>query len=86
MVGPQIAMLTFVCSVGKVPLAVVLWNGGISFGGVVSFIFGDLLIIPILSIYRRHYGSRTSLCLLGVSTWRWSWPDWSSGRSSRPSG
>jgi uncharacterized membrane protein YraQ (UPF0718 family)/YHS domain-containing protein len=66
-IGPVIAMLTFVCSVGNVPLAVVLWNGGISFGGVVAFIFGDLIIIPILSIYRRYYGGRMSLYLLGVS-------------------
>ena len=66
-IGPVIAMLTFVCSVGNVPLAVVLWNGGISFGGVASFIFGDLIIIPILNIYRKYYGGRMSLYLLGVS-------------------
>jgi uncharacterized protein len=66
-IGPIIAALTFVCSVGNVPLAVVLWNGGISFGGVVSFIFGDLIIIPILNIYRKYYGGRMSLYLLGVS-------------------
>jgi uncharacterized protein len=67
MIGPIIAALTFVCSVGNIPLAVVLWNGGISFGGVVSFIFGDLIIIPILNIYRKYYGGRMSLYLLGVS-------------------
>ena len=66
-VGPIISMLTFVCSVGNVPLAVVLWNGGISFGGVISFIFADLVIIPILNIYRKYYGGRMSLYLLGVS-------------------
>jgi uncharacterized membrane protein YraQ (UPF0718 family)/YHS domain-containing protein len=66
-IGPIIAALTFVCSVGNVPLAVVLWNGGISFGGVVSFIFGDLVIIPILNIYRKYYGGRMSLYLLGIS-------------------
>jgi len=66
-IGPVIAMLTFVCSVGNIPLAVVLWNGGITFGGVISFIFADLLIIPILSIYRRYYGGRMSLYLLGTS-------------------
>src|SRR5256886_5443645 len=55
-IGPVIAMLTFVCSVGNIPLAVVLWNGGISFGGVISFIFADLLIIPILNLYRKYYG------------------------------
>jgi uncharacterized protein len=66
-VGPVIALLSFVCSGGNVPLAVVLWNGGISFGGVISFIFADLIIIPILDIYRRYYGGRTSLYLLGTS-------------------
>jgi len=60
-------MLSFVCSVGNVPLAVVLWNGGISFGGVIAFIFGDLVIIPILNIYRKYYGGRMSLYLLGTS-------------------
>ena len=67
LVGPVISMLSFVCSVGNVPLAAVLWNGGISFGGVISFIFADLLILPILNIYRRYYGGRTSLYLLVVS-------------------
>ena len=66
-IGPVIAMLTFVCSVGNIPLAVVLWNGGISFGGVISFIFADLLIIPILNIYRKYYGGRASLYLLVTS-------------------
>src|SRR5437868_6958275 len=66
-VGPIISLLSFVCSVGNVPLAVVLWNGGISFGGVISFIFADLIIIPILDIYRRYYGGRMSLYLLGAS-------------------
>ncbi len=67
LVAPIIAMLSFVCSVGNIPLAVVLWNGGISFGGVISFIFADLLIIPILNIYRKYYGARTSLYLLVTS-------------------
>jgi uncharacterized membrane protein YraQ (UPF0718 family) len=66
-VAPIISMLSFVCSVGNVPLAVVLWNGGISFGGVISFIFADLIIIPILNIYRKYYGGRTSLYLLATS-------------------
>src|ERR1700674_5357063 len=66
-VGPVISMLSFVCSVGNVPLAVVLWNGGISFGGVISFIFADLIILPIINIYRKYYGGRMSLYLLGVS-------------------
>jgi len=56
LVGPLVAMVSFVCSVGNVPLAAVLWRGGISFGGVVSFIFADLIILPILHIYRKYYG------------------------------
>jgi YHS domain-containing protein/uncharacterized membrane protein YraQ (UPF0718 family) len=67
LIGPVISMLSFVCSVGNVPLAAVLWNGGISFGGVISFIFADLVILPILNIYRKYYGGRMSLYLLGVS-------------------
>jgi uncharacterized membrane protein YraQ (UPF0718 family) len=57
-IGPVVAVLSFVCSIGNVPLAAVLWNGGISFGGVVSFIFADLIILPILNIYRKYYGLR----------------------------
>jgi uncharacterized protein len=64
--GPIIAVLSFVCSIGNVPLAGVLWNGGISFGGVVSFIFGDLIIIPILIIYRKYYGTKAALVLTGI--------------------
>jgi len=63
LIGPIVAILSFVCSIGNVPLAAVLWNGGISFGGVVSFIFADLLILPILVIYRKYYGTRTALFL-----------------------
>lgn len=57
-IGPAISLLSFVCSIGNVPLAAVLWNNGISFGGVISFIFADLIIIPILLIYRKYYGAR----------------------------
>jgi uncharacterized protein len=67
LVGPFISMISFVCSIGNVPLAAVLWNGGISFGGVISFIFADLLILPVLNIYRRYYGRRMSLYLLVTS-------------------
>jgi hypothetical protein len=67
LIGPVISMLSFVCSIGNVPLAVVLWNGGISFGGVISFLFADLIILPILNIYRKYYGGRTSLYLLALS-------------------
>ncbi|MEV8343695.1 permease [Streptomyces niveus] len=65
-VGPLVAIVSFVCSIGNVPLAVVLWKGGISFGGVVAFIFADLLILPILNIYRKYYGARTAAFLLGT--------------------
>lgn len=65
-VGPLVSVVSFVCSIGNVPLAAVLWNGGISFGGVVSFIFADLIIIPILVIYRKYYGTRTMLFILGT--------------------
>ena len=65
-IGPVISMLSFVCSIGNVPLAAVLWNGGISFGGVVAFIFADLIIIPILVIYRKYYGTAMMLTLLGI--------------------
>ena len=58
LIGPGVAIISFVCSIGNVPLAAVLWNGGISFGGVLAFIFADLLILPILDIYRRYYGWR----------------------------
>ncbi len=66
LIGPVISVLSFVCSIGNVPLAAVLWNGGISFGGVISFIFADLIIIPILIIYRKYYGTRMMLVLLGT--------------------
>ncbi len=56
LIGPIIAVLSFVCSVGNIPLAAVLWNGGISFGGVVSFIFADLIVLPIIRIYAKYYG------------------------------
>ena len=67
LIGPVISLLSFVCSVGNVPLAAVLWNGGISFGGVIAFVFADLIIIPILDIYRKYYGGRMALYLLVVS-------------------
>ncbi|MFF2124266.1 permease [Streptomyces olivochromogenes] len=64
LIGPLVAIASFVCSIGNVPLAVVLWKGGISFGGVVAFIFADLLILPILNIYRKYYGLRMTGFLL----------------------
>jgi hypothetical protein len=66
LIGPLIAVVSFVCSVGNVPLAAVLWNGGISFGGVMSFLFADLIILPILLIYRRYYGTRAMLVITGT--------------------
>jgi uncharacterized protein len=54
-VGPLVAVIAFVCSVGNIPLAAVLWNGGISFGGVIAFIFADLIMLPVLNIYRKYY-------------------------------
>jgi uncharacterized membrane protein YraQ (UPF0718 family) len=57
-IGPVIAVLSFVCSVGNVPLAAVLWSGGISFAGVMAFIFADLIVLPILAIYRKYYGTK----------------------------
>jgi uncharacterized protein len=66
LVGPLVAMLSFVCSIGNVPLAAVLWNGGISFGGVIAFIFADLIVLPILNIYRKYYGRRVTLYLLAT--------------------
>jgi uncharacterized membrane protein YraQ (UPF0718 family) len=65
-IGPVVAMLSFVCSVGNVPLAVVLWKGGISFGGVVAFIFADLIILPILNIYRKYYGAKMAAFILAT--------------------
>jgi uncharacterized membrane protein YraQ (UPF0718 family) len=66
LIGPLVAIASFVCSIGNVPLAVVLWKGGISFGGVVAFIFADLLILPILNIYRKYYGMKMAIYLLGT--------------------
>lgn len=66
LIGPVIAMLSFVCSVGNVPLAAVLWNGGLSFGGAVSFIFADLIVLPVLRIKQKYYGTRMAAWLLGA--------------------
>ena len=65
-VGPLVAVLSFVCSVGNVPLAAVLWNGGISFGGVIAFLFADLIILPILNIYRKYYGWKVAALLFAA--------------------
>jgi uncharacterized membrane protein YraQ (UPF0718 family) len=65
-VGPIVSIVSFVCSIGNVPLAAVLWNGGISFGGVIAFIFADLIVLPILNIYRKYYGGKVTLFLLAT--------------------
>jgi hypothetical protein len=64
--GPLVALVSFVCSVGNVPLAAVLWQHGLSFGGVIAFLFGDLIILPIVNIHRKYYGWRVALLLLGL--------------------
>jgi uncharacterized protein len=64
--GPLLAILAFVCSIGNVPLAAALWNNGIGFGGVISFVFADLITLPLLLIYRKYYGGRLTLRLLAV--------------------
>ena len=66
LVGPIVAALSFVCSVGNVPLAAVLWNGGISFGGVIAFIYADLIVLPIIDIYRKYYGWKMAGIIVGV--------------------
>src|SRR5713226_1469900 len=65
-VGPLVAVISFVCSVGNIPLAAVLWNGGISFGGVIAFIFADLIVLPILNIYRKYYGWKMAAFLFAT--------------------
>ena len=66
LVGPLVAALAFVCSVGNMPLAAVLWAGGISFAGVIAFIFADLIVIPIVLIYRKYYGGPVAAMLVAI--------------------
>ncbi len=66
LIGPLIAVLSFVCSVGNVPLAAVLWSGGIGFAGVISFIFADLIVLPIVLIYRKYYGTRFAMRIIAL--------------------
>ena len=65
-VGPLIAVASFVCSIGNIPLAGLLWSDGISFGGVISFIYADLIIIPLILIYRKYYGTKAALYITAV--------------------
>ncbi len=67
LIGPLVAVISFVCSIGNVPLAAILWNSGISFGGVISFIYADLIVLPILNIYRKYYGGRMTAFLFVTS-------------------
>jgi YHS domain-containing protein len=66
LLGPFLALISFVCSIGNVPLAAALWRGGASFGGVIAFVFADLVTLPLLVIYRKYYGTRFMLRLLAV--------------------
>ena len=66
MIGPLVAVLTFVCSIGNVPLAAVLWSGGASFGGVIAFLFADLIVLPLLDVYRRYFGWKMALYIGGI--------------------
>jgi YHS domain-containing protein/uncharacterized membrane protein YraQ (UPF0718 family) len=66
LVGPLVAALAFVCSIGNVPLAAVLWAGGISFSGVIAFLFADLIVLPIINYYRKVYGARFAVLLVAV--------------------
>jgi uncharacterized membrane protein YraQ (UPF0718 family) len=66
LVGPIIAMISFVCSVGNIPLASLLWSHGISFGGVISFIYADLIVIPIIIIYAKYYGARAAAWITAI--------------------
>jgi uncharacterized protein len=65
-VGPLVSVVSFVCSVGNIPLAAVLWNGGISFGGVIAFIYADLIILPIIHIYRKYYGWKVTALIVCI--------------------
>ena len=66
LLGPLVAMLSFVCSIGNVPMAAVLWGSGVSFGGVLAFLYADLLVLPLLDVYRRYYGWKMAAYIGGV--------------------
>lgn len=66
LLGPIVAMLTFVCSIGNVPMAAVLWGAGVSFGGVLAFVYADLIVIPLLDVYRRYYGWKMAAYIAAV--------------------
>jgi uncharacterized protein len=64
--GPVIAIASFVCSIGNIPLASILWSSGISFGGVISFIYADLIVIPLIVIYGKYYGLKAATYIVVV--------------------
>ncbi|MEA9392030.1 permease [Acerihabitans sp. TG2] len=66
LLGPLIAIISFTCSIGNIPLAVILWHSGLSFGGVAAFIFADLIIPPIINIYRKYYGAKMAAYLFAI--------------------
>jgi hypothetical protein len=66
LIGPVIAIFSFVCSIGNVPLAAILWASGISFGGVLAFLYADLIVLPLLDVYRKYYGIRMAAYIFGV--------------------
>jgi hypothetical protein len=66
LLGPIVAVLSFVCSIGNVPLAAVLWGAGVSFGGVLAFLYADLLVLPLLDVYRRYYGWKMAAYIAAV--------------------
>ncbi len=63
LVGPLVAMLTFVCSIGNVPLAATLWGGGVGFAGVLAFLYADLIVLPLIDAYRRYFDWRMALAI-----------------------
>jgi uncharacterized membrane protein YraQ (UPF0718 family) len=66
LLGPLVAVLTFVCSIGNVPMAAVLWGAGVSFGGVLAFLYADLIVLPLLDVYRRYYGWKMAAYIAAV--------------------
>ena len=66
LLGPLVAVLSFVCSIGNVPMAAVLWSAGVSFGGVLAFLYADLIVLPLLDVYRRYYGWKMAAYIAGV--------------------
>jgi uncharacterized membrane protein YraQ (UPF0718 family) len=66
LLGPLVAVLSFVCSIGNVPMAAVLWSAGVSFGGVLAFLFADLIVLPLLDVYRRYYGWKMAAYIAAI--------------------